>query len=466
MADYDVVIIGGGPGGYVAAIRAAQLGLKTALVEAQRVGGVCLNWGCIPTKALLHGADLVNMFRRSKGFGITCDNLSADLAPGVDRSRQVAESTVKGVEFLLKKNGVALIEGKGHLESRSEVVVEPGGERLSAENVIIASGGVTRTLPDVTVDGATVITSREALELRRLPSSIVIVGGGPVGVEFAYLYRSYGADVTVMEMLQHLLPMEDEEISVQLEQSFKRQGIRVMTGARVEEVRRGGEGARVRVSSRGTTSELEAEKVLVAVGFRGNSAGLGLETVGVETEGGFIKVDGCMRTNVPGVYAVGDVTGKLMLAHVASQQGVVAVERIAGLEPPEMEYEKMPRAVYCQPQVASCGLTGAQARERGYDVATGRFPFRANGKAAAAGLDEGFVKVVVDRKYDQILGYHIIGAEATELLAEATLAVATESAASDIIWTVHAHPTLSEAVKEAVLVARGQGIHFWSGGRK
>lgn len=466
MADYDVVIIGGGPGGYVAAIRAAQLGLRTALVEADKVGGVCLNWGCIPTKALLYNAELVNLFRRSKDFGISHDNFSADLAPAVDRSREVADRMVKGVEFLLKKNGVTLVQGRGRLQGRNEVAVEPGRETLLTENVIVASGGVTRTLPGVAIDGNTVITSREALELRRPPSSVVIVGGGPVGVEFGFLYHSYGADVTIIEMLDHLLPTEDEEVSVQLEQSFKRQGIKFMTGARVQEIRSGEGGARVRVSADGRTPELEAEKVLVAVGFGANSAGLGLETVGVEIEKGFVKVDGVMRTNVPNVYAIGDVTGKLMLAHVASQQGVTAVERIAGLEPPEMEYEKMPRATYCQPQVASCGLTEAQARERGYDVATGRFPFRANGKAAANGVDEGFVKVVLDKEYDQLLGYHIIGPEATELIAEATLGVASESSAGDVIWTVHAHPTLSETIKEATLVARGQGIHFWSGGKR
>jgi dihydrolipoamide dehydrogenase len=466
MADYDIVIIGGGPGGYVAAIRAAQLGLRTALVEGERVGGVCLNWGCIPAKSLLFNAQLVNLFRRSQEFGISHDNLQADLAPAVDRSRAVADRMVKGVEFLLKKNGITFIQGRARLQGKNEVMVEPGRESLRAENIVIASGGFTRTLPGIDIDGKTIIGSRQALEMRRLPSRIAIVGGGPIGVEFAFLYRSYGADVTIIEMLGHLLPAEDAEVSAQLERSFKQQGIDFMTGARVQEIRTGKGGARVRVSADGRESEIEAEKVLMAVGVGPNTAGLELEKLGIETERGFIKVDGGMRTNVPGVYAVGDVTGKMMLAHVASHQGVVAAEGIVGLNPPEIQYDKMPRAAYCRPQVASCGLTEAQARERGYEVATGRFPFRANGKAAASAADEGFVKVVIDRQYEQILGYHIIGPEAAELIGEATLGVETESSAADVIWTVHAHPTLSEAIKEAALVARGQGIHFWSGGKR
>lgn len=462
MANSDLVIIGGGPGGYVAAIRAAQLGLKTALIEKERVGGLCLNWGCIPSKALLFNAELVHLFRRSEEFGISHDNLRVDLARAVDRSREVADRMVKGVEFLLKKNSVRVIAGTGRLKSSREVAVEPGGELLEAEQVIIATGGVARSLPGVKVDGRTVMTSREALELREVPESIAIVGGGPVGVEFAHLYRAYGSEVTVIEMMERLLPLEDEDVSRQLERAFGQQGITCLTGAKVEGLRIARDRARLAVTADGREQEVLAEKVLVGIGMAASSGELGLEELGVELEKGFIKVDGRMRTNVPDVYAIGDVTGKLMLAHVASAQGVIAVEDIAGLDPPEPDYARMPRCTYCQPQVASCGLTEAQAREHGYQTKVGRFPFRANGKAAAAGASDGFVKLVMDAEYGELLGCHIIGPEATEMIAEASLGLAVESTVGDLAGTVHAHPTLSEALKEAALAALGRGIHFWS----
>lgn len=460
MAKYDLVIIGGGPGGYVAAIRAAQLGLKTAIVERGRVGGLCLNWGCIPSKALLFSAEVSHLLRRSEEIGVSHENLRLDLARAVDRSREVADSVVKGVEFLLRKSRVKVITGGGRLKNRREVAVEPSGEVLEAEQIIVATGGVARSLPGVEIDGRTVMTSREALELRELPASIAIVGGGPIGVEFAYLYRAYGAEVTVIEMLDHLLPLEDEDVSRQLERAFRGQGISYLTKARVEDLRTARGKARLTVSVDGGEREVETEKVLVAVGMAANSGGLGLEEVGVELEGGFVKVDGRMRTSVPSIHAAGDVTGKLMLAHVASAQGVVAVEGMAGLEPAEPDYARMPRCTYCQPQVASCGLTEAQAREGGHEVKVGRFPFRANGKAAAIGVGDGFVKLVVDAESGEILGCHIIGAEATELIAEAGLAIGRT--AEEVGRTVHAHPTLSEAVKEAALAAQGRGIHFWS----
>ena len=430
MAEYDVAIIGGGPGGYVAAIRAAQLGLKTALIEKDRVGGVCLNWGCIPSKALLYNAELVRLFQRAQEFGIAHDNLRFDFGAAIDRSRQVVDRMVSGVEFLLQKNKVDVIKGAGTLKSKSEVAVEPSAATsVQAKNVIIASGGFTRTLPGVEVDGRTVITSREALELREVPESIAIVGGGPIGVEFAYVYASYGARVTIIEMLDHLLPLEDEDVSRQLERSFKQQGIAFMTRAAVKELRVDDGKARLAVSVGGGEQELTADKALIAVGFGGSSGGLGLEALGVATERGFVQVDDRMKTNVDGVYAIGDVTGKLMLAHVASDQGVIAVEDIAGLQPAKPDYVKMPRCTYCQPQVASCGLTEAQARERGYQVKTGRFPFRANGKAMASADTDGFVKVVAEADYGEVLGVHIVGADATDLIAEAALALATESTA-------------------------------------
>ncbi|MGB6896510.1 MAG: dihydrolipoyl dehydrogenase, partial [Dehalococcoidia bacterium] len=368
MPRYDVAIIGGGPGGYVAAIRAAQLGLKVALVEKERLGGLCLNWGCIPSKALLFNAELVRLFQRAAEFGITYDNLRLDVGQAVDRSRQIADRMVKGVEFLLEKNKVKVVKGAGRLKSGNEVAVEPTGEVVEADHIILATGGVARSLPGVEIDGKTVITSRQALELREIPESIAIVGAGPVGAEFAYFYRAYGSQVTLIEMLDHLLPLEDEEISRQLERSFRQQGIKYLTGARVEGLRKGRGKPRLAVSMGGSGQEVAADRVLMGIGMAPNSAGLGLEELGVELDDGFVKIDGQMRTSLPGLYAVGDVTGKLMLAHVASAQGVAAVESIAGLNPPELNYEKMPRCTYCQPQVASLGLSEAQARERGHQV--------------------------------------------------------------------------------------------------
>jgi dihydrolipoamide dehydrogenase len=462
MAEYDVAIIGGGPGGYVAAIRAAQLGLKTALIEKDRVGGVCLNWGCIPSKALLHNAELVRLFRRSQEFGINYDNLRLDFAAAIDRSRQVVDRMVSGVEFLLQKNKVDVIGGAGTLKSKGEVAVDPEGRIIEAANIVIASGGFTRLLPGVEIDGRTVITSREALELREVPESVAIVGGGPIGVEFAYVYSSYGVQVTIIEMLDHLLPLEDVDASRQIERSFKQQGIGFMTRTAVKELRVVDDRAQLALSSDGRDQEITADKALIAVGFGGNSDGLGLDAVGVATERGFVQVNDRMKTNVDGVYAIGDVTGKLMLAHVASDQGVIAVEGIAGLDPPKPEYAKMPRCTYCQPQVASCGLTEAQAREQGYQVKTGRFPFRANGKAMATADLDGFVKFVVDAEYGEVLGVHIVGSDATDMIAEGALALGMESTVADVSRTVHAHPTLTEAVKEAALAAEGKAIHFWS----
>jgi len=462
MTEYDVAIVGGGPGGYVAAIRAGQLGLKTVLIEKDRVGGICLNWGCIPSKALLTNAELVRLVQRGQEFGIACDNPRFDFAAAIDRSRQVVDRMVSGVEFLLQKNKVDIMKGAGTLKSGSEVAVEQTGDVIRAKNVIIASGGFARTLPGVAVDGSTVISSREALELRQVPESIAIVGGGPIGVEFAYLYASYGARVTIIELLDRLLPLEDEDVSRQLERSFKQQGIEFMTRAEVKELRVESEKARLSVSVAGESREVNADKALIAVGFGGKSDSMGIEALGIKTERGFIQVDDRMKTNVPGVYAIGDVTGKLMLAHVASDQGIIAVEDMAGLEPPKPDYVKMPRCTYCQPQVASCGLTESQARERGYQVKTGRFPFRANGKAMAAAEMDGFVKVVAEADYGEVLGVHIIGADATDLIAEAALALAMESTLDDLTRTVHAHPTLSEAVKEAALAAGGKAIHFWA----
>ncbi|OGO50627.1 MAG: dihydrolipoyl dehydrogenase [Chloroflexi bacterium RBG_16_68_14] len=462
MAKYDVAILGGGPGGYVAAIRAAQLGLKPALIEQDRVGGLCLNWGCIPSKALLWNAELVRLFRESEEFGITYDALHIDMGKAIDRSRQVVDRMVKGVEFLLKKNKVASVAGRGRLKSRTEVAVEPSGDVIEAEHIIIATGARSRSLPGVEIDGRTVITSREALELREAPESVVIVGGGPVGAEFAYFYRAYGSQVTLIEMLDHLLPLEDGEISRQLERAFKQQGIAYRTKAKVAGVTTSNGRAMVAVSTEGGEEEFAADKVLIGVGMAANTDGLGLEELGVALERGFVRIDERMRTSVPQIFAIGDVTGKLMLAHVASAQGVAAVEEIAGREPLPLAYEKMPRCTYCQPQVASLGLTEAQARERGLEVKVGTFPYRGNGKAVAMGRTEGLVKLVADARTGEIVGYHMIGQDATELLAEASLGSVLEATPRELGWAVHAHPTLSEIVKEAALAVEGEAIHFWT----
>jgi dihydrolipoamide dehydrogenase len=461
VAKYDVAIVGGGPGGYVAAIRAAQLGLKPAVIEADRVGGLCLNWGCIPSKALLWNAELVHLFRDSEDFGITYDALRIDMGAAIDRSRKVVDRMVKGVEFLLKKNKVVVINGRARLTSAHEIAVAPSGDVVAADHIIVATGAYARGLPGIEIDGAVVMTSREALELRETPRSIVIVGGGAVGVEFAYFYRAYGAEVTVVELLDHLLPLEDEEISRQLERSFKQQGIAYRTGAKVASINVSNGKATVSVSANGKDEELTAEKVLIGIGMAANTEGLGLEELGVALDRGYISIDEQMRTNVPGIFAIGDVTGKLPLAHVASAQGVAAIEHIAGKEPPPLVYEKMPRCTYCQPQVASLGLTEAQARERGIEVKVGSFPYRGNGKAIAMERTDGLVKLVVNAATNEIVGYHIIGQDATELLAEASLGSVLETTPHELGWAVHAHPTLSEIVKEAALAVNGEAIHFW-----
>lgn len=462
MDRYDVAIIGGGPGGYTAAIRAAQLGLRAAVVERERIGGLCLNWGCIPSKAIIYNAKLVDAFRRGDELGIHADNVRFDLGVAIDRSRDVVEKMVSGVEFLLERNKVEVLRGDAKLTAKDRVAVD--GREIEAANVVVATGARPRALPGVEIDGDVVIGSTEALALRQLPSSIAIIGGGAIGMEFAYVYSAYGADVTVIEMLPHLLPQEDEEISKQLERSMKKRGIRALTGAKVEALDRAEGGAVVTVSIGGKKEEkVRAEKVLVAVGMEGASEGLGLDTAGVAEDRGFVAADAYGATNVPGLFAIGDATGPPLLAHVAQAQGVAAVEKIAGIDAPVPPAEEMPRATYCEPQVASIGLTEAQARERGYDVRVGKFPLSGNGKALAEGLTEGIAKLVVDGEYDEVLGLHLIGEGATELLGEATIARVLETTSRELGAAVHAHPTISEAIKEAALAVHGEAIHFWQG---
>jgi dihydrolipoamide dehydrogenase len=457
---YDLAIIGAGPGGYVAAIRAAQLGLKTAIIEGEALGGVCLNWGCIPSKALLKNAEILSYLHRADEFGFKFDNFRADYSVAVKRSRKVVARNTRGVAYLLRKNNVDHIDGTGRLLGNGLVQVSPEGREVRAKNIIIATGARPRTIPPLPIDGYKIITSRESIVLDRLPSSMVIVGGGAIGVEFAYLYRMYGVEVTVVELLPRLVPNEDQDISRLLERSFSRKGITVVTGAGVTGVESGPSGLTVKVEKEGLESALECEKVLVAVGVQGNVEDLGLEALGISTEGGCIQVGSNMATNVAGVYAIGDVTGKLPLAHVASAQGVLAVEHIAGVDTKELDYAMMPRATYCQPQIGSFGLTEAEAREQGHRVQVGTFNVQANGKALAMGESEGIVKLVVDERHGELLGGHMIGPEVTELLGELALTKLLEGTTLELGWAVHPHPSLSEMLKEAALSAQGRAIHM------
>ncbi len=461
--NYDVAIIGAGPGGYVAAIRAAQLGLKVALVEKEHLGGVCLNWGCIPTKALLRNAEVVSLLGRGKEFGFAVEGFRVNFGAAVDRSRKVAERLVKGVGALMRKNEVDVIEGEGRLKSPTsvEVTLSEGGARtLETRNVIVATGGRARTIPGIEVDGERVMTYRHAIVLRELPASVVVVGAGPIGMEFAHVWSTYSSEVTVVEMLDHALPLEDAEVSQEVERAFKRRKVKLLTSTRVQGVETTADGVRVTVSGKEGEQVLEAERALMAIGVRPNSEWLGLEEIGVQIERGTIAIDDRMRTNIPGVYAIGDVTGKLALAHVASAQGVVAVETIAGVETMTLDYEMLPRCTYCQPQVASFGITEVQATERGRRVKVGQFPFRAVGKALGLGDYDGFVKIVADEASGEILGAHLVGPEVTELLPELVLARTWELTPEEIARAVHAHPTLSEALVEAAHGVFGQAIHI------
>ena len=460
---WDVVIIGGGPGGYVSAIRAAQLGLKVALVEQEHLGGVCLNWGCIPTKALLRNAEVIALLAQGKRFGFTLDGFQADYGAAVKRSRRVAGRLVKGVAALMEKNGVEVVRGVGRVAASGIVEVTTAGDHdavsLRAGHIIVATGARSRAIPGVPVDGERVLTSRHALALQELPTTAVIVGAGPSGMEFAHIWSTYGTQVTVVEMLPRLLPLEDEEVSAEVERAFKRRKVRTLTSTRVMGVETDGGRALVRLQrDDGDEETLEVEKVLVAIGVRPNSEGL--EKVGIELERGWVKVDEMMRTTAPGIYAIGDVTGRLPLAHVASAQGIIAAEAIAGTAPPPLDYDSIPRCTYCQPQVASFGLTAAQARQQGYEVRVGRFPFLPNGKALALGENEGFVKIVADGGSGRLLGAHLVGPGVTELLPELVLARNAALSPEAIFRSVHAHPTLGETLAEAAHGLFGAPIHL------
>ena len=463
---YDVLIIGAGPAGYVSAIRASQLGLKTAIVDKEWLGGVCLNVGCIPSKALLRNAELALLLKHhAKEYGITFSDLKLDYAAAVKRSRKVSQRLTKGVAFLMRKNGVEVHMGTARIVARDTVEVTDNQGKvttLKAKNIVVATGARPALIPGVEPDGKRVLTYREAILQTHLPESVVIIGAGPIGVEFATVWNAYGVEVTLVEMLPRLLPLEDEELGKELAKAFAKRGIKSLTGHKVEKVEADDKGVRVTVSNaKGEQKTLEAEQALLAIGFRPNSAGLGLEALGVRLDRrGAIEVDERMATNVPGIWAIGDVTGKLMLAHVGSAQGIVCAENIAGVESVALDYEMMPRAVYSIPQVASFGLTEAQARERGYEVRVGKFPFQANGKALGLGESRGWVKIVTEAKYGEILGAQMIGPEVTELLPELTLARMMELTSAEIARNVHAHPTLTEVVMEAAHAAEGHAIHI------
>ena len=461
---FDVVVIGAGPGGYVAAIRAGQLGLKTAIIEKDKnLGGTCLLRGCIPTKSLLHTADVFEEFKHARDIGVVADSVTLDFPQAQKRKNKVVLKLAKGVEFLMKKNKVQVFKGTAHINGPGQITVkrdDGASESVQTKNIIIATGSVPRSLPQLPIDGQQIITSDERLELNEIPKSLIVLGAGAVGVEFASMYARFGSDVILLEMLPRLLPIEDEEISAELLKSFKKQGIKSFTGANFQSavVEDGQVRATARVGDQ--DREFVAEKLLVAVGRRAYTDGLGLENTKVELERGYIKVDEFMRTSEPGFYAIGDVVPTPWLAHVVSADGILAVEHIAGKDARPINYDRVPNCTYCQPEVASVGLTEAKARERGYDVKVGHFPVPVIAKAQILGAAEGMVKIVSDKKYDELLGIHIIGPHATELIVEGCVALQMESTVEELINTMHAHPTVSETIHEAVEDVHGMMIHF------
>ncbi len=462
---YDVIVLGSGPGGYETAIRASQLGFKTAIIEKDKLGGVCLNIGCIPTKALLKSAELMEYASHFNQYGLSAGGVTPDFPKVIERSRGVADKMNKGVHYLMKKNKIDVIEGYGRLTGKGVLSVEPSvnmdgveiGKPTTVEgkHVIIATGARAREIPPLPVDGEKVVTYREAMLQTTPPGRLVVVGAGAIGVEFAYFYRHMGAEVTVIEVMDRIVPIEDADISKELARNFKKQGIKVMTSAEVLGVDTKGKDVTVRVKTKKGEQTIACDQVLSAVGVVGNVENIGLETLGVKTERGAVVIDGFGRTNVPGIYAIGDVAGPPWLAHKASHEGILCVEKIAGLDVHPLDKNNIPGCTYCQPQIASVGYTEEKAKAAGYEIKVGKFPFTASGKASALGHTEGFVKVIFDAKYGEFLGCHIIGYEATELIAEVVTARVLETTGYEIMEAMHPHPTLSEAIMEATRVAYG-----------
>jgi dihydrolipoamide dehydrogenase len=461
---YDLTVIGSGPGGYVAAIRAAQLGLRTAVVEkAPLPGGTCLHWGCIPTKALLQTAETLDAARHASTFGVKVSGVELDLAAAQRFKNKTVTANAKGVEYLFKKNGVTLIRGHGRLAGKGRVEIRPADgvpRTIDTRFVVLASGSAIRGLPGIEFDGERILNSDHALALSRVPGSLAVLGAGAVGVEFASIYASFGSKVTVVEILPRLVPIEDASLGEELGKAFGKRGIVVHVGTLVEQVERTEGGVRLRASKEGAPLDIEAEALLVAVGRRPVTEALGLEGSGVRLDRGYVEVDPMMRTGEPGVYAIGDILKTQALAHVASHEGIVAVEHAAGRNPHPLDYDRIPSCTYCQPEVASVGLSEAEARKRGHDVAVGTFPFSAIGKAKILGDTRGFVKIVAEKKYDEVLGIHIVGPHATELISEASTALSLEATSESLFHAVHAHPTLSEAMGEAAMAVHGRAIHI------
>ena len=463
MSKYDIIVLGSGPGGYVTAIRASQLGFKTAIVEKENLGGVCLNWGCIPTKALLKSAEVFDYLKHAEDYGLKLEKADKDFGAVIKRSRNVADGMSKGVQFLMKKNKIDVINGFGKLKQGKKIEVTDKDDKkkeYSADHIIIATGARSKELPNLKQDGKTVIGYREAMSLEKQPKKMIVVGSGAIGVEFAHFYNAMGTEVTVVEFLPSLVPLEDDDISKQFERSIKKAGIKVMTNSSVESVEKSGDKVKAKVKTKKGEETLEADVVLSAVGIKTNIENIGLEDLGIKTEKDKIVVDDFYQTNVKGIYAIGDVVHGPALAHVASAEGIITVEKIKGMDVQPLDYGNIPACTYATPEIASVGMTEKQAKEAGYELKVGKFPFSASGKAKAAGKSDGFVKVIFDAKYGEWLGCHMIGAGVTDMIAEAVLGRKLETTGHEVLKTVHPHPTMSEAVMEAVADAYGEVIHL------
>lgn len=460
---YDILVLGSGPGGYVAAIRASQLGFKTAVIERESLGGICLNWGCIPTKALIKSANVFEYLNNAKDYGITVQKPEVDFAGVIKRSRDVADGMNKGVTFLMKKNKIDVIMGEGKLLPGKKIeVTDKDGKKstVEADHIIIATGARAKELPNIKLDGKKIIEYRKAMSLDKLPKKMVVMGSGAIGSEFAYFYNALGTEVTIVEYMDNVVPREDEEVSKQLGRSFKKAGMKIMVSSSVEKVDTSGSGCKVHVKTKKGEEVIECDVVLSAVGVTPNTENIGLADVGIATDRGFITVDEYYKTNIPGYYAIGDCIPGPALAHVASAEGILCVEKIKGEKVEPIDYDNIPNCTYCSPEVASVGMTEAQAKEKGIDIKVGKFPFSASGKAKAAGMSDGFVKLIFDAKYGELLGGHMIGANVTEMVAELVSIRKLETTGHQIIKTIHPHPTMSEAIMEAAAAAYGEVIHI------